>query len=368
MLKIEDYHSEQGAIKIVAKIKVTYTTRIEFKTRYDPGFNALQLDGQSTQLNNHTSPWETTAIPRQYFNFNRPRLLTMYGVGLAYNHDEQTLTASAPSQPETGMQPPRNTSARSVMHELSTNLVSSFDINNSAGPSNTPTHINTAQAPLETSTPKSTPIKVKRKSTTAVPKPNKNKKLKITNKILKDTAGVPIFPQYYRITDEGKIAPDTDLDATNEVQVINRQDNAQDQLRQNDPTRDPLLHMDRRRRRIIRKPKINGLHHQRRRCPITKPVPTHHLRGHNHHHPTITIKTVQHPRHTKQNNTSTKYLRITITKRKNSTNQKETTFQNITKHRAQNQNSSTCSASQAHITYPPVTNQEQDLRPGRTER
>lgn len=242
MLKIEDYHSEQGAITIIAKIKVTYVTEIQFKTRYDCGFNALQLDGQSTQLNNHSSPWETTAIPKQYFNFNRPRLLTMYGVGLAYNHDEDAVTASAPHQPETGMQPPRDSKAKSVMHDLSSNLLSSFAIDNKPGPGNTPTHINTSTTPFATSTPTKTPIKVKRKSQIAVPKPSKQKKLRIENKILKDSAGVPIFPQYYRVDDKGRIAPDTDLDAdTNDIQVINRQDNAQDQLRQNDPTKDPAF-------------------------------------------------------------------------------------------------------------------------------
>ena len=164
----------------------------------------------------------------------------MYGVGLAYNHDEQTLTSKRTNEPRN-----RNATTKrqhsNINHarSLSSNLISEFDRSTDPGPSNTPTHINTAGTPLASSTPVRTPIKVKRKSNIAVPKPSKSKKIKIgTNKILKDSAGVPIFPQYYRVDDKGRIAPDTDLDATNDITVINRQDNAQDQSRLNDPTRD----------------------------------------------------------------------------------------------------------------------------------
>ena len=238
MIKIEDYHSEQGSIKIIAKIKVTYSCEIEYQTKIDCGFNALQIQGQAEQLSQTETNWHASAVPEEYFNFNRPRLLTMYGVGLSYNHSEQTLQVEDNPQ---RMEPPRLPQVN-IAESLSSQLAQYFDPDTTPATNNA--QIETTIHDPATSTPKKIPFRYKRKSQPPKPTPTGAKRLRTKSygdsSILVDSTGTPIFPNYYRVnTDTGTIAADTDLDETTTTQVIRGQQNARDQNKDNDPLDDP---------------------------------------------------------------------------------------------------------------------------------
>ena len=238
IIKTEDYHSEQGAIKIIAKIKVTYSSEIEYQTKIDCGFNALQIQGQSEQLSQTETNWHASAVPEEYFNFNRPRLLTMYGVGLSYNHNEETLQVEDNPQ---RMEPPRLPQVN-IASSLSEQLAEHFDPDTTPATNNA---LTTAQIhDPRTSTPKTVPFRYKRKSQPPKPTSARAKRLKTKSygdsSILVDSTGTPIFPNYYRVNSEtGTIAADTDLDETTTTQVISGEQNARDQNKDNDPLDDP---------------------------------------------------------------------------------------------------------------------------------
>ena len=235
MIKTEDYHSEQGAIKIIAKIKVTYICELEYQTRIDCGFNALQIQGQSQQLSQTETNWHTSAEPEEYFN--RPRLLTMSGVGLSYNHNEDALQVE---DSPTRLEPPRADQ---------TNLAASIsrDLQRDFLPNVTPIAPNNSQTTASynnptTSTPTSVPFRFKRKSMPPKEPPLKLKKLIVTygnRKIITDSTGTPVFPNYYRVDSiKGTIASDTSLSDDTQTQVLSREQNARDQLRDNNPLDD----------------------------------------------------------------------------------------------------------------------------------
>lgn len=89
LIKMSPYHCESEAINIIAKIRVTYTSTIEFRTAVDLGFYTIDLDGlQNNMLEDDI--WKKAAVPENLWNLNRPRTLTMYKVGLTYTDKNTT--------------------------------------------------------------------------------------------------------------------------------------------------------------------------------------------------------------------------------------------------------------------------------------
>ena len=158
--------------KIIAKIKVTYSCEIEYQTKIDCGFNALQIQGQAEQLSQTETNWHASAVPEEYFNFNRPRLLTMYGVGLSYNHNEKTLQVENNPQ---RLEPPRLPQVN-IAESLSSQLAQYFDPDTTPATNNA--QIETTIHDPTTSTPKKIPFRYKRKPQPPKPTPTGAKRLK----------------------------------------------------------------------------------------------------------------------------------------------------------------------------------------------
>jgi hypothetical protein len=93
LIKIAPYHCESGAINIVAKIRVTYSSTIEFRTAVDLGFFTMNLNGLEHNML-ADDIWEMAGVPEYMWNVNRPRTLTMHKVGLTYNHSKQNINIS----------------------------------------------------------------------------------------------------------------------------------------------------------------------------------------------------------------------------------------------------------------------------------
>lgn len=227
LLKIEDYFSSQGKINIVGKIKVTYLCTLEFETRPDLGFNALQVASQSQQLR-EGSDWEKSAVPPKYFNHNVPRSLTMYNVGITYDKDLHALTKNVMTQER-----PPDRSLKTLSQAISEVMNPKFE---QQTPLDSDSKIVTFK-PTATANPIN--ITYKRKSTTRLPTPAeiRNKKLKVIDGVITDQTKTPILPTVLRINSEEQLIADTELEDDSKV-LHQRQDNAAEQLKTLDPTED----------------------------------------------------------------------------------------------------------------------------------
>lgn len=93
LIKIAPYHCESGAINITAKIKIKYECELEFRTSPTLGFYTMNMRGLANSLGSDDI-WEMSAVPEYMWNVNRPRLLTMYKVGLTYNHTNKNINVT----------------------------------------------------------------------------------------------------------------------------------------------------------------------------------------------------------------------------------------------------------------------------------
>ena len=176
MVKIEDYHSEQGAIRIIAKIKVTYITVIEYQSKADLGFNVPHIGPEEgIQLLSDYREVQT-AVPETHFNFNNPRLLTMWQGGLQYSTKNKTTTIGDTSG--INPSPPVSTREKTVSEQITEYLTARDIIPDETDETAMTT---TWRTSLHTSTPKSTPQinRYKRKLTN--PQESKAKRYKIVD-------------------------------------------------------------------------------------------------------------------------------------------------------------------------------------------
>ena len=175
MVKIEVYHSEQGAIRIIAKIKVTYTTVIEYQTKVNLGFNVPHIGPDEAKQLMSEGREEQTAIPHTHYNFNNPRLLMGQG-GLQYSAKNRTTIIGDTSG--LNPQPPLDSHERTISEHITETLANRNIVPDTEDPNSV---VQNWSIPRHTSTPvaKRQVNKYKRKA--ADPAESKAKRYKVVD-------------------------------------------------------------------------------------------------------------------------------------------------------------------------------------------